>query len=94
MKHLPPPGVPAHLLEPSERMALRDFGGNDNEWARACHEAALRAIQDPDRWFRPEFGLSMRAFRRPVNRGEHRLGNEDRLGREVLLELAKRQRGE
>ena len=88
--HRAPPGIPINLLHSNERQALEDFGGTN--WQKACHDAALRAIQNPDARLLREFGL--RPSRKPGNLGERSLG-DDTLGKQILLELAaKRQRGE
>ena len=110
--HRPPEGVPAQLLDPAERLALQDHGSED-QWARACRNAALTAITSPDAPLIREFGLSAASIRPPVgglvryetvdgslvcrmpvnaDLRERSLG-DDRLGRAVLTELAKRQRG-
>jgi hypothetical protein len=83
--HRPPSDVPVHLLDPAERQALADHGGTD--WARA--NRASFAATEAERAQVREFGLVVR--RGPANLGEHHV--DDALGREVLRELAKRQRG-
>ncbi len=89
--HRPPPDVPVHLLDPAERQALADFGGTD--WGQAARDAARRAIEDPDATLLRTVGLTSSALRPGQRLGERSLG-DDRLGREVLTELARKQRGE
>src|SRR3989442_667636 len=89
--HRLPEGVPLHLLEPAERQALADHGGND--WAKACREANRRATFEATTAELEQirtYGLVM--GRKPGELlGEHHV--DDALGREVLRELAKKQRG-
>jgi len=95
------PDVPPHLIR-----IWNPLAGNDDavtapawssaagitDWSRHLRDAnrsaafgATQAERDEVR----EFGLVVR--RPPANLGEH--GVDDRLGREVMRELAKRQRG-
>src|SRR2546426_373768 len=82
------PDIPLDLLRVWNPAIPADPG---NEWARACADAATRAIEDPDARLIREIGLL--PSRKPRNLGERSLG-DDRLGRDVMSELAKRQRGQ
>jgi hypothetical protein len=86
--HRAPPGVPPYLLEPADRHALAESDATD--WARACREGAMRAIEHPDARLLREVGLSAAALRPGRNLGERSISDDT--GREVLTELSNRQR--
>jgi hypothetical protein len=85
------PDVPPHLIRLWNPVAGAD--GASTDWQRAVRTANERAAFDASEEEREQirrFGLVR--GRKPAALGEHHV--DDRLGREVLRELARRQRGE
>ena len=88
--HRPPDGIPVHLLDPAEHLALQ---GEAIDWSRHLVEETTRAafnLTAQQREQVRDFGMVFR--RHPVNRGPLDTQADERLGREVLNALAKRHR--